>query len=71
MKPRLYGHTDPRRIRRMTRIYGPECPDFEPSCPTCVGWQVFHYTIYGRYAFRGGFIPRPEHLEKLINGVQQ
>jgi hypothetical protein len=70
MKPRLYGHTDPRRIRRMTRIYGPECPDFEPQCITCRGWQIFHYTIYGRYAFRGGFIPSTDLLIKLMEAEQ-
>lgn len=57
-----YGPNDPRRIRRVTRVWGERCPDYEPTCASCQAWRIFKQT---------GDIPTLERVHQVIDGVQE
>lgn len=31
--------------KRMLRMYGPRCPEYQPGCFTCEAWRLFDETL--------------------------
>lgn len=67
-KPKLYGPMDPRRIRRMTRLWGERCEEHMVGCPTCTAWRIFYYSTDQDF-FRVGHIPNLEQIIELTKDV--